>query len=272
MELKQKQKIKLIGFIPAILAYVFFGIVLLFFGTSTALYVLGSIVLFYSVFIYYAYFRTKHVGTLISAIYVIVLGILMFSIAPEFIFGQHNQLSKESISLLVLVLVLASYLLYLSFNRKLKWRGKEILKLAAQNVEQSEDSYTERPLPTGKVDFTRHKLEKFAKYFEKNLLGLTYREDNRIVFMPLKFKNEYFALYNPNYNYIEKTWVAISNTGDVSVNISKEDYLDYKADLAFNQLCSSLSDLTLEFIELYIDGREVRIIDQMDNLKINVFI
>ena len=70
---------------------------------------------------------------------------------------------------------------------------------------------------------------------------------------------------------MEKTWVAISNDGDVSVNISKEDYLDYKADLAFNKLCSSLSDLIIEFIELYIDGRDVRIIDQMDNLKINVF-
>jgi len=271
MELKQKQKIKLIGFIPAILAYVFFGIVLLFYGTLTALYALGSIVLFYSIFIYYAYFRTKHVGTLISAIYMIILGVFMFSIAPEFNFGQHNQLSKESISLLVLVMLLGGYLIYLNFNRKLKWRGKEILELAAQNVEQSEDSYTERPLPTGKVDFTRRELENFAKYFEKNLLGLTYKEDTRIVFMPTKYKNEYFALYNPNYNYMEKTWVAISNDGDVSVNISKEDYLDYKADLAFNKLCSSLSDLIIEFIELYIDGRDVRIIDQMDNLKINVF-
>jgi len=122
----------------------------------------------------------------------------------------------------------------------------------------------------GNVDYSRDELNNFSKFFEKNLLGLTYKEDNRIVFMPLKYKNEYFALYNPKYNYKDKTWVAISNNGNVSVNISKQDYLDYKEDLAFEQLCNSLSDTIVEFIELYIAGREVRIIDKMDSLKINI--
>ena len=89
--------------------------------------------------------------------------------------------------------------------------------------------------------------------------------------MPLKYKNEYFALFNPNYNYHEKTWVAISYTGNVSVNISKKDYLDYREDLAFDQLCNSLNDVMIDFIELFIDGKEVRIIDKMDNLRVNVF-
>ena len=89
--------------------------------------------------------------------------------------------------------------------------------------------------------------------------------------MPLKYKNEYFALYNPKYNYEDKTWVAVSDNGHVSVNISKQDYLDYKEDLAFDQLCTSLSDVIIEFVQLYVDGKEVRIIDKMNNLKVNVF-
>jgi hypothetical protein len=153
----------------------------------------------------------------------------------------------------------------------LKWRGREILELAANNVDQTNGSFTERPLPTGKIDFSKNDLEEFARFFERKLLGLVYREDSRIVFMPLKYKNEYFALFNPNYNYHEKTWVAISYSGNVSVNISKKDYLDYREDLAFDQLCNSLSDIMINFIELFLDGREVRIIDKMDELKISVF-
>ena len=89
--------------------------------------------------------------------------------------------------------------------------------------------------------------------------------------MPLKYKNEYFALFNPNYDYREKTWVAINYNGQVSVNISKKDYLEYREDLAFDELCKSLSDVITDFLELFIEGREVRIIDKMDELRVNVF-
>lgn len=110
----------------------------------------------------------------------------------------------------------------------------------------------------------------FSKFFEKNLLGLCYWEKSRIVFSPVKYKND-FSLLNPNYNYLEKTWVAFSFDGNVSVNISKDDYLDYKEDLAFDHLCKSLSNVMTEFIELYVKGEQVRIIAKMNSLKINIF-
>ena len=56
-----------------------------------------------------------------------------------------------------------------------------------------------------------------------------------------------------------------------AANTNVEDYLDYKEDLAFDQLCNSLNDVIIEFIRLYNEGSEVRIIDKMDNLRINVF-
>ncbi|RLD80317.1 MAG: hypothetical protein DRJ10_07600 [Bacteroidetes bacterium] len=70
---------------------------------------------------------------------------------------------------------------------------------------------------------------------------------------------------------MEKSWVAFSFDGNVSVNISKEDYLDYKEDLAFDQLCKPLSEVMIEFIQLNVKGEQVRIIDKMNNLKINIF-
>ena len=271
MEAKIKQRFKLNVLIPAIVSYIVFGITAVIWGFPSGIYMLGIIIIFYAFLVLYTYYRTKHLGSLISAVYLFVFGSFLFSVQPYIEIGKRFQLNQTSAILFAITIILLVWVLYLNFTKKLKWRGREILELAAQNIDEAKGSHTDRPLPTGSVEFSRKDLEFFANFFEKNLLGLAYREDSRIVFMPLKYKNEYFALFNPNYNYHEKTWVAISNTGQVSVNISKEDYLDYKEDLAFDQLCNSLNDILIEFIELYIDGRQVRIVDQMDDLKVSIF-
>ncbi len=270
MENKIKNRFKLSVVFPAIIIYTAFILSTLLWGFDMGAFVLGATTITLSIFVFYAYFRTKHLGSFISAVYLVVFGSFCISIHTYIEVGNRIHMNQTSAILFVLTLLLLFWLVYLNFTRKLKWKGRELLELAAQNVNITSNSHTERPLPTGNVDYSRDELNNFSKFFEKNLLGLAYKEDNRIVFMPLKYKNEYFALYNPKYNYKEKTWVAISNNGNVSVNISKQDYLDYKEDLAFEQLCNSLSDTIVEFIELYIAGREVRIIDKMDSLKINI--
>ncbi len=271
MEYKQKQNTKITGLLPAIVSIIILVFTSIIWNPTTGFYALGCIMLFYSFFIFYTYYRTKHFGTLVSTIYMISYGALLLSIAPHLILGKHIDFPLESKILLVTTILLFNWILYLNFTRKLKWRGRKILELAAFNIEDTKGNFTERPLPTGNVDFSKKELEAFARFFQKKLIGLVYKEKSRIVFMPLKYKNEYFALFNPNYNYHEKTWVAINYNGNVSVNISKADYLDYKKDLAFDELCNSLSRLIIEFIALYNGGNPVRIIDKMDDLKINVF-
>lgn len=271
MESKIKDRFKLSVILPAIIVYTTFILSALLGGVNLGAFVLGVTTIILSLFVFYAYLRTNHFGSLVSTVYLAVFGSFCISIYPYIELGKRTHLTQTSVILFVCTLILLAWLVYLNFTRKLKWRGRELLELAAQNVNSASNSHTDRPLPTGKVDFSEEDLKNFSKFFEKNLLGLTYKEDSRIVFMPLKFKNEYFALYNPRYNYKEKTWVAISNSGNVSVNISKQDYLDYKEDLAFEQLCNSLSDIIVEFIELNKAGREVRIIDKMDSIKTNIF-
>lgn len=274
MEQKLKQNMTINGLIPAIISIIIFAFTSIIWNITIGFYVLGAVMLFYSLLMLITYIRTLNWGSFLSTIYMISYGFLLLSIAQYIELGKHIEISDFPLIsklLLATTLILLNWVVYLNIKRKLKWRGREILELAAQNIESATDNFTQRPLPTGKSNFSKQELKSFSKFFKKKLLGLTYNENTRIVFMPLKFKNEYFALYNPNYNYHEKTWVAISYNGNISVNISKEDYLDYREDLAFEQLCNSLSDIIIEFIELYLDGRQVRIIDRMDNLKVNVF-
>lgn len=271
MYYKQKPDLEITGLLPAIISLIIFALSSILWEISTGFYVLGCIMFLYALFTFYGFYRTKHFGSLVGTGYMFSMSAFLISAAPHMIVGRKVDLPLMSKVLILCSILLLGWLLYLNFTRKLKWRGREILELAALNIDESRGTHTDRPLPTGKVNFTKAELHDFAKYFEKNLLGLSYRENDRIVFMPLKYKNEYFAMYNPNYNYREKTWIAINFNGNVSVNISKEDYLDYKEDLPFEQLCNSLNDVIIEFIQLFISGNEIRIIDKMNNLRINVF-
>lgn len=271
MNYKQKSGMKITGLIPAIVAVCLFIIAAIFWGPIVGFYFLGFIILLYCLLIFYGYLRTKHSWTLLSAIYMLCYSGCLLTLAPHMIEGQKVNFPVEFKVLLTITLLLGAVLIYLNSNRKLKWRGREILELAAQQVNKADGSFTERPRATAVVNYSERELLNFASYFERNLLGLCYREADRIVFMPLKYKNEYFALYNPAYKYENKTWVAINFNGNVSVNICKADYFDYREDLAFDDLCTSLSEVVIEFIELYLNGADVRIIDKMDDLRMSVF-
>jgi hypothetical protein len=50
-----------------------------------------------------------------------------------------------------------------------------------------------------------------------------------------------------------------------------EDYLNYREDLSFAQLCDSLGGLFIEFYELFKRGQGMRIIDRMDALGLSAF-
>jgi hypothetical protein len=70
-------------------------------------------------------------------------------------------------------------------------------------------------------------------------------------------------------NYLEDTWVAIDYDGKVTVNITEKDYLIFKQDLDFDQLCASLGNLFIEFLELSKSGQESKIIDRMNALRLS---
>ena len=53
--------------------------------------------------------------------------------------------------------------------------------------------------------------------------------------------------------------------------MSHKDYLDYREPLAFDQLCNSLGELFIEFLELHTKGEGVRAIDRMDDLRLGIF-
>ena len=62
----------------------------------------------------------------------------------------------------------------------------------------------------------------------------------------------------------EISYVYFDYEGKIIVHISETDYRRYKAELTFDQLCESMSDVFKRFLNHYINNQENRI-----NLELN---
>ena len=264
---KLKPDRSMFGPIQPFIVLILFGITLIIWNITTALSVLAAVYLTYFAFTMYAFFKVKNYYYFMAAFFQI-MAVVFFT----FIEIGPIPLKPDMIQgIKIIFFVSAVMALYVLITKKLKWWGREIFELAAQDVEIDPETFTERPKPSGKIVYRREDLIGFSDYYQRNLLGLCKRENGTIIFIPVKVNGWENALFNPAYNYKEHSYVAISFDGSVSTFISKKDYLDYKEDLAFDQLTASLSNLHLDFFDWYQAGKEVRIIDRIREVQGNIF-
>jgi hypothetical protein len=187
---------------------------------------------------------------------------------PERIGGPRDP---EIIFLFFLILFFWAWIMILFFTKKIKWRGREVLEMTAGPVEETGSGYTTRPLPAGKTEFTPRQIGQFAQFAKRHLIAVPYTGKDKIVFVPVITGREFAFIMGLKNDYVDETWVAFDLNGDVSVNISHRDYLNYNEELSFDQLCESLGNLFIEFIEMFQSGKSVRIIDRMNNVGISPF-
>jgi hypothetical protein len=179
---------------------------------------------------------------------------------------------RSSFQPIVLILIVEmAVLIYIIRTKKLKWRGREILELAAMHVDDTSNGFTERPRPLGKIEYSHAEIAGFAGFLKSRLIAWPVVESNRIVLVPIATGNEYRLPLGFSGTYAESTWVAIDRDGNVQAQISKKDYLKYKDTLAFDQLVESLGQVFIEFLEKYRKGEEQRIIYELNNLKVHPF-
>ena len=171
--------------------------------------------------------------------------------------------------LALLTLFFTGVQLYLYFTKKLKWREREVLELAAYSVHENADGFTSRPLPAGSVNYSVNELARFAQFLLRYLIAMPYFENDKVVFA-LTGKI-YKHMLNLNQGYQKNSWIAFYFNGKVIVNITQETYARYKDELTFDQLCLALSELFKQFFEMYKKGEGHTIIDRMDELKEKVW-
>lgn len=263
---KLKPDRSITGLIPAITALTggaLLGVVL---GKEAGYTFIALFFWAYCVYSLVGFIRTRNFNFVIPALYQFFGGIVVFSWGING--GEGSQLARFSVVLTVLFLF---WVVYLTATKKIKWRGREILELAAASVEEVGNGYTSRPLAAGKTDFSQKQIMDFAEFARRNLIAVSYVGKDRVVFVPVLMGKEFGFIMGLKADYTDETWVSFDFEGNVSVNISHRDYLNYKEALAFDQLCESLGNLFIEFVEMYTRGEGVRIIDRMDAVGVGIF-
>lgn len=211
------------------------------------------------------YFRTKNTGFLWLSLAFFFITVFAGKIAYT---GLKNS-GAENIPFIVAVIFAGIIVIYLFVVKKLKWRTREILELAAMPVSETKNGFSGRPLPSGKIRGTSFEIKSFAEFMQKNLIAFPCFEDKKIVFSLISSYSKQIGLKR---GYTDGSWVSFDEDGNVAVLITKNDYLKYKDVFSFDQLCSSLGNLFIEFFELYKNGDGVRIIDRFNALRLNPFI
>lgn len=254
------------GLVPALVTLVSIAIVWVALGREVAFIWTFLAFSIFTGFALVAWLRTRSVGYLASTTYLLACS-LMLAVRIGLIPGKHEVAPAFAILLGGSVV----FLIFMFVTRQAKWRGRDVLELAAQPVDDIADGYSPRPHPVGKCEFGRTEIIGFASFARRKLIAMTYVEPGRVVFVPVKMGTEFGYLFSRDREYTNDTWVAFENDGQVSVNISEGDYLTYREDFDFDQLCRSLADVFIDFLNMYRKGQETRILDRLDAMKIGIF-
>ncbi len=257
-------------FIPPLVIWTLFIITLIFFGLNAAIRVIGFGMVVISIFSIIGFLRTSNFGHLVSALYMVSISIFVITLPVEYLNSGGKLPPYSQLNAFISIFLLV-WIVILLFTRKIKWRGREVFELAAFNIEDVSDGYTSRPHPSGKIDGTKTQILQFAEFLKKNLVILTYIEQSRVIMSPIIQGKEHGFLYQPNFDYLSKSWISFDFEGNVAVNISREDYLNYQENLSFDQLCEGMGKVFIDFFEMYKKGEGIRVIDKLNSLKIGIF-
>jgi hypothetical protein len=265
---KLKRDFRITGFIPAMICLSIGVLVWIFIGKREGYISFSLFFVLYAGFSFWIYIRTLNQSYLAASIWQLLFGLyIATSSSHPFIPGIDPKVTG-----LLLFLFLASTvcLFYLVFTRRAKWKGREVFELASMSIESQSDGFTERPHPAGRSEYTRNDLIGFAEYLRKHLVAMPYFEENRIVFVPVKMEDEFGYIFNPEKFRQNRTWIAFDFQGYVTVNVSKKDYLGYKEELSFDQLCENLGKLFIDFMRYYCKGEAERIVYKLNELGLGL--
>ena len=265
---KLKRDFRITGFVPAIICISIGALIWIFIGPREGAYAVAVFFGLYAVFSFWIFFRTRNQSYLAASAWQLLVGIWLASrFSYPLIPGIKSKLLAISF---LLMLASTIWLFYLVFTRKAKWKGREVFELASMAIEPQPDGFTERPHPAGTTEYSRDELKGFAEFLQKNLIAMPYLEENRIVFVPVKMEDEFGYILNPDKFRQNRSWIAFDFQGNVTVNVSKRDYVGYKEELSFDQLCDNLGKLFIEFMKYYHKGEAERIVYKLNELGLGL--
>lgn len=144
---------------------------------------------------------------------------------------------------------------------KLELHARKLFLLAAQQVADVSNGFTNRPYSAGKVKYEKQVILGLARYMAGKEILMYHAGSNLITFA---FSMNTSPLVDPQMNRV--SYVSIDQSGNLSVHISERDYRQYKSKLSFDQLNNSFASMFKQFLEYYENGNEERILTELKSV------
>ncbi len=143
-------------------------------------------------------------------------------------------------------------------HEKLESNARRLFNLAAEHVHEAFNGFTDRPYSACKAEYSKDEVRGFARFMGGKKIVKSIIQKEAII---LAFSMGISPLKEPDLQQI--SYVSFDYEGNISVHISEYDYKRFKEELTFDQLCASLGDVFMRFLEYYKKGLESRIIVEL---------
>jgi hypothetical protein len=241
-----------VGSIMVILFFTIFATVRTVMAQRSADVICGIMYLVVTAACLFGWFKAKQV-------HIIPIMFMNLMQALYFFAGLRILMVIVNVALLILVI----YMFTVFFKHKALHR--KVLELAARPVKDVQNGFTNRPRPSGKADYSKGELYGFSEFLRRKNIAIPYVESNGIA---LALPEDWLGrLYNAHGHYSDDTRIIFQFDCNVSAMITEGDYKKYQEELSFDQLCASMGNLFVEFLELFKNGEGERILDRLNRFN-----
>jgi len=129
-------------------------------------------------------------------------------------------------------------------------------------INDTSGGFTSRPYSGGKISISDMDLKGFINFMEGKFVVKAFKKKD-VYFLGFSMGVSPLVADDP----LEISHVRIDPENNLSVSISSFDYQQYKENLNFDQLCQSMSEVFMRFIEYFKEGKESRIISELKSKK-----
>ncbi len=197
-----------------------------------------------------------------------VLGFLVGITTAQvsFIFPDYGnpgilKLTYFTSFILIILFILINWRSFYSHER-FEMNSRRLFRLASERIYRTDNGYTERPYSGGKVECTKDELLGFIRFLHGNYIVRPFFYESYIC-LSFSMNKSLVVIHEGK----EVSHVIIGYDGNVTIKVSDNDYRDYREKLSFDQLCSSLADIFIRFLDYYKNGLESRIIIELKSAK-----
>lgn len=191
----------------------------------------------------------------------VLLGLGTFLSMGQFVFS-FITLPMYLINFFVVILFIVINWSTLYGHERYETNARRIFKLAAEQLNEISDGFTERPFSAGRVAIGNNELHAFARFINGKYIARSFYLENT-VYLAFSLNRSVLKISHPS----EVSYVSIDKEGALTVSISSADYRQYKSTFNFDQLCDSMGNVVKRFIGYYQNANENRIITELKTAR-----